>query len=333
MIASRVRNEIDSSPRARPRNTGTDFRRNNDNLKTVALLPVSRNVPIESFARKLHTALEGIGAPTSYLNQVSVSSVLGRHAFTRMGKLKTAAWLADQEQRYKIVLYVADSSVGSSWTQTCIRQADYVLVVGLGDDPSIGEYERLLLSMKTTARKELVLLHPTRTVPPGSTREWLKVRGIYLAFPRAYDLREERVVHGSINTSTWNYLYVRFAITAIYTYGNHQELKASTPKPVVIAPQNPAAVVALKHLKERVQNEIQKYRGSRPDVRAQRLPRTDDFARLARRICGVSIGLVLGGGGARGISHLVSRLSLPHAECPFNLAREFCAHWKTTAYP
>jgi len=72
----------------------------------------------------------------------------------------------------------------------------------------------------------------------------------------------------------------------------------------VIAPQNPAAVVALKHFTDRVQREIQKYRGSRPDVRTQRLPRTDDFARLARRICGVSIGLVLGGGGARGISHL-----------------------------
>jgi hypothetical protein len=49
------------------------------------------------------------------------------------------------------------------------------MVVGMGDDPSIGEYERLLLSMKTTARKELVLLHPHRSVVPGSTREWLKV--------------------------------------------------------------------------------------------------------------------------------------------------------------
>jgi lysophospholipid hydrolase len=176
MIASRVRSEIDSFPKARSRNIGTEFRRNNDNLKTVALLPVSRNVPIENFARKLHAALEGIGAPTSCLDRVSVSNVLGRHAFTRMGKLKTAAWLADQEQRYKIVLYVADASVGSSWTQTCIRQADYVLVIGLGDDPSMGEYERLLHSMKTTARKELVLLHPERSVLPGSTREWLKVR-------------------------------------------------------------------------------------------------------------------------------------------------------------
>lgn len=53
------------------------------------------------------------------------------------------------------------------------------MVVGMGEDPSIGEYERLLLSMKTTARKELILLHPDRSVVPGSTREWLKV-GIFI---------------------------------------------------------------------------------------------------------------------------------------------------------
>ena len=50
------------------------------------------------------------------------------------------------------------------------------MVIGMGEDPALGEYERLLLSMKTTARKELILLHPDRSVVPGSTREWLKVR-------------------------------------------------------------------------------------------------------------------------------------------------------------
>lgn len=54
------------------------------------------------------------------------------------------------------------------------------MVVGMGDDPAIGEYERLLLSMKTTARKELILLHPDRSVLPGSTREWLKVHSNFL---------------------------------------------------------------------------------------------------------------------------------------------------------
>lgn len=60
----------------------------------------------------------------------------------------------------------------------------------------------------------------------------------------------------------------------------------------------------MKNLKDKVQNEIQKYRGA-PTARQQRAPHMNDFARLARRLCGKSIGLVLGGGGARGLSHLV----------------------------
>jgi lysophospholipid hydrolase len=118
MIASRVRTEVDSSSR-----TSLEQARPTTNLKTVAIIPSRSQVPVDVFARKLHAALESMGAPTAYLNQASVSSHLGRHAFTRMGKLKTAGWLADQEQRYRIVLYVADSAVTSSWTQTCVKQA------------------------------------------------------------------------------------------------------------------------------------------------------------------------------------------------------------------
>jgi lysophospholipid hydrolase len=120
MIASRVRNEVGSSAQI-PRGI-SDLGRNNFNLKTVAIIPASRHVPVSAFAKKLKSALEGIGAPTSYLNQASVMNHLGRHAFTRMGKLKVAGWLADQEQRYRIVLYVADSTVSAPWTQTCILQ-------------------------------------------------------------------------------------------------------------------------------------------------------------------------------------------------------------------
>ncbi|KAF5384914.1 hypothetical protein D9615_001128 [Tricholomella constricta] len=269
MIASRVRDEVDSSTTAQARNSGPDLGRNNTNLKTVAILPVTRNVPIDAFARKLQAALEGIGASTSFLNQASISSHLGRHAFTRMGKLKSAGWLADQEQKYRTVLYVADSPVNSSWTQTCIRQADCVMIVGMGDDPSLGEYERLLLSMKTTARKELILLHPDRSVAPGSTREWLK--GLVLPIPKSAAL-----------------------------------------------PKDPDAVTALKNLKDKVQSGIQKYRGTTADLRPQRSPHVNDFARLARRICGKSIGLVLGGGGARGIAHLGLIRALEEYDIPID---------------
>ncbi|KAG6854161.1 hypothetical protein C0991_010072 [Blastosporella zonata] len=283
MIASRVRDEVDSSTTAQARNAGPDLGHDNTNLKTVAILPVSRNVPIDAFARKLQAALEGIGASTSFLNQASISSHLGRHAFTRMGKLKSAGWLADQEQKYRTVLYVADSPVNSSWTQTCIRQADCVMIVGMGDDVGLGEYERLLLSMKTTARKELILLHPDRSITPGSTREWLKNR-------------------------PWVHRHVHVELAG---------LVLPVPKSPTVA-KDPDAVIALKNLKDKVQSGIQKYRGAAADLRPQRSPHFNDFSRLARRICGKSIGLVLGGGGARGIAHLGLIKALEEYEIPID---------------
>ena len=78
------------------------------------------------------------------------------------------------------------------------------MVIGMGDDPSLGEYERLLLSMKTTARKELVLLHPDRAVTPGSTREWLKVRAARLVVSGADGGRGRRAARGCTRTCTWS---------------------------------------------------------------------------------------------------------------------------------
>ena len=76
-----------------------------------------------------------------------------------------------------MVLYIADTNVNAPWTQTCISQADCILLVGVAEgSPAIGEYERFLLGMKTTARKELVLLHAERYGPNGLSRQWLKNR-------------------------------------------------------------------------------------------------------------------------------------------------------------
>jgi lysophospholipid hydrolase len=99
-----------------------DFGRNNINLKTIALLPISADVPISQFAKRLNEALENVGATALRLDHTTVTSVLGRHAFSKLGKLKLMHWLAEQEENYRIVLYVADSGVTSPWTQRCIRQ-------------------------------------------------------------------------------------------------------------------------------------------------------------------------------------------------------------------
>jgi lysophospholipid hydrolase len=309
---------------------GSFLGRGNFNLKTVALLPISSSVPITAFAKKLYAALEGIGAPTAYLDQTSVMSHVGRHAFTRMGNLKVAGWLAEQEQRYRIVLYIADTPVGSQWTQTCIRQvsgtdlflwysainepanfckADYVMVVGLADDgPGVGDYEKMLLSSKTTARKELVILHSDRSVAPGGVTEWLRVSDVMSIFlyPKSLTFTN-RIVHGLTLTTMLNcQCVVSFSLTErdfqhIIVAQGLVSSKPSHPPPL----SDPAAVKALKKMKDRVQIEIQKYRGSRSAIRPPRPDHASDFARLARRLCGRTIGVVFGGGGARGLSHLV----------------------------
>jgi lysophospholipid hydrolase len=149
----------------------------NVNLKTVAILPVISEVPILEFANRLKDSLLLIGGTVALLNNSSVSEQLGKHAFSRIGRLKLLSWLAEQEETHRLVIYVADGGVNSPWTQRCIRQADCILLVGFGDeDPAIGEYERLLIGMKTTARKELILIHSQRRCIPGSTAAWRKNR-------------------------------------------------------------------------------------------------------------------------------------------------------------
>lgn len=176
----------------------------------------------------------------------------------------------------------------------------------MGDDPSIGEYERLLLSTKTTARKDLILLHPERTVIPGSTREWLKVGSFYLIMMIAH-IPASRFDHGYIPTSMWNSLCVMRSLWPgislnRFSFLPFQGIVVPKQAPVLL---DPAAMVALKKLKNQVQTRIEKYRGSASAPSPQRASHASDFARLARRLCGKSIGVVLGGGGARGISHLV----------------------------
>jgi lysophospholipid hydrolase len=65
-------------------------------------------------------------------------------------------------------------------------------------------------------------------------------------------------------------------------------------------------VTALRNLRDKWENSMKKLRKISADSRPQPPIHKNDFARLARRICGKSIGVVLGGGGARGISHLVN---------------------------
>ncbi|EME77313.1 uncharacterized protein MYCFIDRAFT_205464 [Pseudocercospora fijiensis CIRAD86] len=260
------------------------------NLRTVAVIPCTVGVPVVEFGNKLHDALRQIGTPNgvSVLTQTSILNHLGRHAFSRMGKLKLSQYLADLEEKYGIVIYVADTSVKSPWTQTCISQADCIYLVGLAEGtPAIGEYERFLLTTKTTARKELILLHSERYCPSGTTRAWLRNRP--------------------------------------WINGGHHHVQMAfrtAPEPVHAHPAGKRFGNAIKQRVQVLQAELHKYTSRRvrqTPLFSAETPFKGDFHRLARRLCGKTVGLVLGGGGARGLAHVGIIRALEEAGLPIDI--------------
>ena len=291
ILAKRMRVLMESPQHVHSDKSPTNFVTGNpsstSNLRTVCVLPVSSGVPVVEFASRLTNALTQIGTSVVSLNQSAILNHLGRHAFTKMGKLKLSQYLADLEEKYGIVLYVADTNVQSPWTSTCITQSDCILLVGVAEGSSaVGEYERLLLTTKTTARRELILIHGERLCPPGLTRKWLRNR--------------------------------------VWINGGHHHVQMTykaAPDPIH-PPSGRRFGAAIKNRVQIIQAEIQKYTSRRvrqTPLYSAETPFKGDFHRLARRLCGKSVGLVLGGGGARGIAHVGVIRALEEAGIPIDM--------------
>ena len=113
IIASRMRNLMDNPAAAIRQLDGTipnsEKGSSTDNLRTVAILPVTSGVPVVEFGNKLMNALGQVGTPNgaTSLNQAAILNHLGKHAFNKMGKLKLSQYLADLEEKYSLVVYVA----------------------------------------------------------------------------------------------------------------------------------------------------------------------------------------------------------------------------------
>lgn len=59
--------------------------------------------------------------------------------FLSVHEYRLSSWLGQQEDIHRIVLYQSDSGL-TPWTQRCIRQADCIIIVGLGEqEPAVGE--------------------------------------------------------------------------------------------------------------------------------------------------------------------------------------------------
>ncbi|XP_077460480.1 patatin-like phospholipase domain-containing protein 6 isoform X4 [Stigmatopora argus] len=239
--------------------TSTDVTNPASNLSTVTVLPVCDEVPIYAFNMELSHALRAIG-PTLLLTSDIIRERLGASALDSIHEYRLSGWLAQQEDINRIVLYQTDNSM-TPWTQRCIRQADCILIVGLGDqEPTLGELEQMLENTAVRALKQLILLHREDSPGPSRTVEWLNMR-------------------------SW--------------CSGHLHLKCPRR---VFSRRSPSK---LREVYEKVFEKM--------------ADRHSDFSRLARKLTGNSIALVLGGGGARGCSHVGVIKAMEEAGIPIDM--------------
>ncbi|CAD5222713.1 unnamed protein product [Bursaphelenchus xylophilus] len=220
------------------------------NLHTVAVMPASLDVPLTAFTCELYHALSA-STRVLRLSSKQIAQTLGESVLEKQADFRLMHWLNAQEDTYPLVIYECDYTA-TNWTRRCLRQADCILFVGLGQvKPPKKQFIEDHLKMSQDGirtRKELVLLWKEEFEQPTGTYNWLKgswfsghchVRANSRMFKWNWNVDEKEVI--------------RF-------YEEH--------------------------------------------VFSKRLDFNSDFARLGRCLTGNAVGLVLGGGGARGAAHI-----------------------------
>ncbi|XP_026728766.1 neuropathy target esterase sws isoform X1 [Trichoplusia ni] len=229
------------------------------NFSTVAVVPVSDDVPLTAFTYELYHSLSAIG-PTVRLTSDVIRKLLGLTIMDPNNEYRLSSWLAQQEDKHKVALYQCDPSL-TQWTQRCIRQADCILIVALGDkQPSIGKIEKEIERLAIRTQKELVLLHREGGANPSGTVHWLNMR-------------------------SW--------------VSQHHHVRC------------PHRMFTRKS-QYRISELYSKVLMSEASVHS-------DFSRLARWLTGTAVGLVLGGGGARGAAHVGMVRAIQEAGIPIDM--------------
>lgn len=86
--------------------------------------------------------------PTLRLTSDVIRKTLGTTIMDLNKDYFLTSWLAQQEDQHKMTIYQCDFTY-TAWTQRCIRQADCMLIVGLGDSqPTLGKVHLMFYLIK-----------------------------------------------------------------------------------------------------------------------------------------------------------------------------------------
>jgi predicted acylesterase/phospholipase RssA/CRP-like cAMP-binding protein len=153
-------------------------------VSTIAIVSAVSPAVSGQVAVSLARALSELGS-TLRVDRAAAERELGRPSAEELewgaGRERIVGWLNDLETRYRFLVLEADQQAGD-WTRSVVRQADRLLMVVDGAaDSTPGPLERQLFendSDQFMARRDLVIVHPSRSAQPSGTAALLATRQV-----------------------------------------------------------------------------------------------------------------------------------------------------------
>ncbi|KAI1068504.1 hypothetical protein LB507_004364 [Fusarium sp. FIESC RH6] len=152
-------------------------------LRTIAVFPLSLEVPAAKCATLLSSALARLGIyekdTVSLVESHSVISAVGSTVFTDAGNKHLEDYVGHVEQNSDLTILVGEHSVDSTWNDICIATADLIILMAMDDcDPRITPVELKLERHGTMAQRILVLVDDGEDdfCPQAITRPYIQER-------------------------------------------------------------------------------------------------------------------------------------------------------------
>ena len=154
--------------------------------QNFVLIPLDDGLPLRRFVTQLKREMRKLGT-TLTLDAHGFDTLYGKAnaaqtEFENVFNPAVAEWLDDKENRFDLVVYVADQE-WTPWTRRCVNRADRILYLASADvdnDDSIRDIEASLAKRFETSRirpmVDLILQHSPETQNPKNTARWLRSR-------------------------------------------------------------------------------------------------------------------------------------------------------------
>jgi hypothetical protein len=297
-----------------------------NNIVTVAILPAGGTPPVPtvllSFAAQLVTVLSSYGA-TTLITARTVDAALGTGTASRLGHLferaRAGAWFSGLEEKHRFVVFVGDSQP-TAWSQVVMAHADLALLVGVGTSSGeLSAVEREVVfagGVATAAAAGVAASAPSATeatststgggasVPVHAKSVALSIRSGIGATGRLLKTIAHAVVGGGGGRGRVG----SKSGTRVGGAGDGARVRGFVRLELVLL--HPEAGVAPRGTREWLRRRSVSWHHH------VRLTYPGDVERLGRFMTGTAVGLVLSGGGCRGLAHIGVLRSLEQRGIP-----------------